>query len=82
MSEWLRKEQDEINTADKAEAGVQRRNLKNRIKELEDVVRKICTITDDIHESLEHILERLHALEEKERLRAMLAHDEHERDVR
>ncbi len=45
-----------------------------RIKELEDVVRKICTITDDIHESLEHILERLHALEEKEREWARAEH--------
>ena len=36
----------------------------DRIKELEDVVKKLCTIIDDIHESLEHVLERLHVLEE------------------
>ena len=41
-----------------------------KIGELEEFVRKLCTIIDDIHESLEHYGDRLHALEEKERARA------------
>lgn len=36
----------------------------------------------ELEVSLDHILQRLHALEEKDRQRAYVARDEHEGDVR
>ncbi len=57
-----------------------------RIKELETLVNDmvishahVIGFIDDLKTSMKHVLERLHALEEKERERAR---DEHERDVR
>ena len=64
LSEWLRKEQDEMNAANAMYANEARQKAEYRISQLE--------------ESIPHILERLHALEEKERARAR---EEHERDV-
>ena len=35
----------------------------------------------ELETSMEHVLARLHQLEEKERMRSSQEHDEHERDV-
>ena len=62
MSEELRREQDEINAADKAHATRIRSKLNDRIVDLET--------------SLTHVLDRLHQLEEKERARSRDEHAE------
>jgi len=67
MSEYLRREQDEINAANHQLARATRRELARLLGEAMVRIKELET-------SLEHVLARLHALEEKERQRAREAY--------
>ena len=68
MSEHLRREQDEINAYDKARAHESR-------QELAVLLGRATAKISELSTSMEYVLARLHALEEKERQRAREDHD-------
>jgi len=68
MSEHLRREQDEINAYDKARAHESR-------QELAVLLGRATAKISELSTSMEYVLARLHALEEKERQREREKHN-------
>ena len=77
MSEYLRREQDEINAANAEHDVENSRKLEARVKELEEMITLVQeALSVQIEINTDHG-DRLHNLEEKERARAR---DEHARN--